>query len=269
MTYLSRTLSASSIPAYLNIIRIMHEEYGCENPLTNWELNMVKRGVLRCLGKPLKQKLAITPDILRKIHDTLNFNLAFHVSFWAACLVGFFGFLRKATLLPKSSSPEAISKALCIKDVSFQDASTIQLTIRHTKTIQFGQRTLTLPFAQGKGCLCPVKAITSLLANLNSVKISSEQPLFSYVDTEGNFKFLTHGSFVKLLKSSLASCGLDPTDYSGHSLRRGGCTFSFKLGISPVLIKLRGDWKSNAYERYISIHDDQHNQFASVLSMSV
>lgn len=268
-TYLARTLSVNSIPGYLNIIRIMHEEYGFSNPLSNWELGIVKRGLQRCLGKPPKQKLAITPDILKKLHDALDFKKHLHVGFWAACLVGFFAFLRKSTLLPKSGSVRAAAYALCIKDVSYIDSTLIHLHIRHTKTIQFGQRTLVIPIAKANGCLCPVKAVTDLLARLGSVKVTSDQPLFSYLGADGKLTCLTHSSFLNLLKKTLITCGLNASDYSGHSFRRGGCTFSFKLGVSPLLIKLCGDWKSNAYERYVSIQEDQHNKFAKVLSMSV
>ena len=142
--------------------------------------------------------------------------------------------------------------------------------IRHTKIIQFGQRQLLIPLAASSGSpLCPVAAITSLLANLKGVTLAKSQPLFTYVDVNGELKYLCHTSFVKLLRDILKLCSLDSSLYSGHSFRRGGCTFAFQLGISPVLIKLRGDWKSNAYERYITIQDDQHFKLAEVLSKSV
>ena len=58
-TFLTRTLSPTSIAGYLNIIRIMHEEYDYNNLLLDWELRMVKRGVQRCHGKPPKQRSSL------------------------------------------------------------------------------------------------------------------------------------------------------------------------------------------------------------------
>ncbi len=67
----------------------------------------------------------------------------FNIAFWSACLVAFFTFMRKSTLLPgkQSKSPD---RQLCIRDVSVTDA-TAYVTIRHFKTFQFGQRVLRLP----------------------------------------------------------------------------------------------------------------------------
>ena len=41
--------------------------------------------------------------------------------------------------------------------------------------------------------------------------------------------------------------------FSGHSLRRGGATFAFQCGIPSELIKLQGDWRSDAYMLYLSL----------------
>jgi hypothetical protein len=38
---------------------------------------------------------------------------------------------------------------------------------------------------------------------------------------------------------------------SSHSFRRGGATLAAQTGISSSLIQLMGDWKSDAYKKYI------------------
>ena len=70
------------------------------------------------------------------------------------------------------------------------------------------------------------------------------------------------------LKSSLQKAGFDPAAYSGHSFRRGGCSFAFQIGISPTLIKLRGDWRSNVYERYISVSPDLNFKVGKALLLA-
>ena len=72
VAFLARSLSASSVNSYLNIIRILHLDAGLANPLDNWELSMIKRGVCRMKGVPPKQKFPITLGILREIFPYLD-----------------------------------------------------------------------------------------------------------------------------------------------------------------------------------------------------
>ena len=90
-------------------------------------------------------------------------------------------------------------------------------------------------------------------------------PLFSYLH-EGKLTCLTYSTFVKALKHSIAACGYDSSLYSGHSFRRGGATYAFSLNIPAELIKLHGDWKSNAYLRYIDISTDLQWKMVNVMS---
>ena len=175
---------------------------------------------------------------------------AFDKAFWAAALIAFFGFFRKSTLLPiAAGSPGGIvrSDILQLRQCSFD------LAIRHTKTIQFGERVLVLPFYH---CLdqrlCPVCA---LLSHLASSPAPSDVHIFSYV-LRGRLVTLTHAAFVAKLKSLLHSAKFDPKQYSAHSFRRGGSTFAFSLNMPLLHVKMQGDWKSNCVERYIDISHD-------------
>ena len=87
---------------------------------------------------------------------------------------------------------------------------------------------------------------------LHDNKPQDSDRLFCYMVAD-KLILLTHDIFVKSLKFYIKLCGLDSKLYSGHSFRRGGATHAFSLNISPLLIKAQGDWKSNAYLRYIDI----------------
>jgi hypothetical protein len=85
VAHLARSMLPSSVNVYLNIIRILHEEAGFENPLaSNYELGMVKRGLLRARGVPPKQKASMTLEILIAMHKTMNFALNSEKAFWCA-----------------------------------------------------------------------------------------------------------------------------------------------------------------------------------------
>ena len=67
---LARSLNGNSIPSYLNIIGLMHKEFGLENRLTDdWHLTSLLEGIKRSIGQPPNQKKPITIDILLKIHS--------------------------------------------------------------------------------------------------------------------------------------------------------------------------------------------------------
>jgi Phage integrase family len=53
-------------------------------------------------------------------------------------------------------------------------------------------------------------------------------------------------SYRILIKSAVASIGLNPKNYSGHSLRAGGATDLFAAGTPYYVIKKMGRWTSDA-----------------------
>jgi integrase len=250
VAFLARSLNPSSIPGYLNVVRILHVQSGYDNPLEgNWELSMVKKGVSRKLGRPPAQKLPITLDILRAMYVILDLSLLSDIAFWAACLVCFNGLFRKSTLLPKSAS-DSSDCCLARSDVIDVSSDRFSLRVRHSKTNQFGQRELVIPFsACTDSRLCPLRFI---LLHLTGSKLSDDSCLFNYVQ-KGRMVCLTHTLFVNKLQKCLKKLGFDSSLYSGHSFRRGGCTMCYQAGLNLSEIKLRGDWRSQAFERYLYI----------------
>ena len=89
----ARTLSASSISCYLNVVRILHPQSGFPNPLQEplfkFQKDLLMRGIKRLHGNAVRQKLPITPDLLRKLHGTLDFTNSLDATFWAACVIAF------------------------------------------------------------------------------------------------------------------------------------------------------------------------------------
>ena len=76
-------------------------------------------------------------------------------------------------------------------------------------------------------------------------------PAFAVPARGGGRTPLTHRLFVDTLRYCLSKIGVDPSMFSGHSFRRGGATFAHRMGVPPLLIKLMGDWSSDAYMTYI------------------
>ena len=263
VAFLARSIKSSGINGYLNIVRIMHLEAGLENPLcSNFELNMVKRGVSRQLGSPVKQMLPLSVTILRDLYSCYDMCETADVCFWAALILGFFGMLRKSSLLLKFSN-SAQEMGLCRYDVADLSDESFVLNVRRSKTNQFGQRVHRIPFVScSEACLCPVR---SLLAHLVASKLPSSSNLFAYCKS-GRSLILNHADFVSKLRRGLGMIGLNPGLYSGHSMRRGGCTMGYAAGLSVVDLKLRGDWHSNAVEQYLFVPGAQIVSAARIMS---
>lgn len=267
ISFLARTLQPSSIQNYINIIRILHEDNRLPNPLSqNFEVSNLLKGIARCKGKPPKQMLPMTPEILLAIKQKLDMTLPSDLTFWCACMLGFYGFLRKASMFPKSVTNPG-TDCLLKGDIEIRSNAHFVLKVRRTKTIQFGERILSLPFCASPGqVLCPVRA---LFASLIHVQNDPSAPLFSYKSASGDYTCWTQEAFVTRLRSILNSVGLNEANYSGHSFRRGGATLAFRLGLSISEIKLRGDWRSSAVEKYIVFSEAQECFVAQALANGV
>ena len=249
VAFLASRLSFNSIGKYMNIIRILHQEAGLSNPLSNnWILNSVMKGIRRDKGTVTKTKLPITPQILLRLRTRLCFGKPVDIVFWAACMVAFYGLLRKSNLLPPSAHSFDSRKHLCKNNLCITQHG-YDLSVYWSKTIQNKERVLhlVLPIVPGH-LLCPVAAVTNLLyLNRHS---DPSSPLFSFPTPTGLHVY-TQKEFLARLQKVLNSCDLSDKEYSGHSFRKGGATWAFASGIPSDVIKLMGDWRSEAYQRYL------------------
>ncbi|MEW8545902.1 MAG: hypothetical protein AB2693_20460, partial [Candidatus Thiodiazotropha sp.] len=268
VAYLSRRLCFSSVRQYLNIVRLMHLEAGLHNPLDkNWYVASILKGVKRVKGDASVQKLPITPDILRQVFVALDLHCAFDRTFWAACLVGFFSFFRKSSLLVPSHLLFDPRRNLCANDVQFSLDGAV-LAVRWSKVIQFQERTLHIPLPKiPTSPLCPSTALLRL--TLENPKCTSPTPLFCYTWMGASNVPLTQKQFTDKLQVCLTHIGLDSSKYSGHSLRRGGASYALKCGLPIDLIKIQGDWRSNACERYLEHAFEQRQLVARQMGASV
>ena len=167
-------------------------------------------------------------------------------------MVAFFSFFRKSNLLPPSTTEFDTKRHLRKCDVRLFPWGII-LVVRWSKTIQYRDRTLLVPVPKiAHSSLCPWSAVTRAfkLAGVYQSNKSASEPAFTYLD-DGVLKTLTYTTFTTKLKRILDLCGYDSSRFSGHSFRQGGASFALHCGVPSDYIKLQGDWKSTAYERYL------------------
>ena len=56
-----------------------------------------------------------------------------------------------------------------------------------------------------------------------------------------------------MVKVLMHSIGLDPRSFGAHSLRIGGASAAFAVGVEPSAIRLAGRWSSDVYEIYLRL----------------
>lgn len=267
--FLARSLKPSSIGSYLNIIGLLHKEFGLPNPLlNNWPLKSLLTGIKRAIGTLPNQKLPITPSILLRLHATLNFTKSFDSSFWAICLVAFYGLFRKSHLLPMSARKFDPSKQLTKSDFRFFSWGTL-VTIRWSKTIQFRERVVDIPLPCIPGSkLCPTTAIIHAFHFTNSTAANSQA--FNWVVCPSpTAHFFTYNMFISKLRDHLTTMGIDPQSYAGHSFRRGGASFAYQSGVPVELIKALGDWRSDTILIYLTMPLTIRLRSANMLCKSI
>ena len=163
--------------------------------------------------------------------------------------------LRKGSAVPKSLESFNPEKELSRKKLSILPEEGVALVLmNYSKTNQFGNKNVVIPMLQN-----PIKALDPVfhLAELTTrFPMASDQPAFSYLE-KGKVKCVTYQGFTKELKRLLCLAGLKEDSYSGHSFRRGGATYLYRLGADPLLIQASGDWASDCYTRYVFLTLDQ------------
>ena len=233
-TYLARTLRPASVRQYLNIVRLLHLECGFEHPYKDsWTVTSALRGIDRVKGCEVRRKTPITPQILLAMKSKINLQHLDDSVFWAACLVLFFGLLRKSNLFPDKSADFDASKQLT-RDCFFVHDNMLTIIVKWSKTIQKKEKTLSihLPCLHPHP-LCPVSAV--MHAFRKSYNCPPTAPAFP----------LTGAVFNRRVKA------LAGPFFSSHSFRRGGATHALSCGIPSAVIKVFGDWSSNVYLNYL------------------
>ena len=260
---LSQTVAWKTIRIYLSALRYFQIRAGLPDPsLSSFpQLNYVLKGIHR--SKPdhqQKHRLPITIRLLIPLHEVWSKPPVLYnsVMLWAACCLGFFGFLQAGEFTCTGS--DAANFPLSPSDITVDSRDNPQQIIvhlRYSKTDPFGVgcyiylgRTNTVP--------CPVTAILRYL----SLRSPSQGPLFIFQDGTP----LTRASLVSHLRAALAQAGVYSSGYSGHSFRIGAATAAAQAGYADSFIQTLGRWKSNAFLSYIRTAPSELVTVASTLA---
>lgn len=196
----------------------------------------VLRGIRRRRGSVAGQAAPLTREILFDVLDALPDDPKAKRD-RALLLVGFAGGFRRSELVD-----------LDIGDVELVEEGLV-IGLRRSKTDQVGKgRKIGIPFARGRHC--PVKA----LRTWTEILPDTEPPLFRPINRHGSIgrKRLSDHAVSLVVKDRLRKVWIDPSGYSGHSLRAGFVTSAARAGIASWKIRQQtGHASDSMLERYI------------------
>jgi integrase len=187
----------------------------------------LRKGAL--LTPDLARALALLPDTPAGRRDR------------ALLLLGFAGAFRRSELVSLNVADLTLRKGLAV------------LRLRGSKGDPTAQGESKVIHAEADPALCPVRALQDWLATLRARRLA-DGPLFTRMDATGKptDRRLSAQSVALIVKRIVAAAGLDPRQFSGHSLRAGFITAAALAGAQEHDIqRVSGHKSADVLRQYI------------------
>ena len=201
---------------------------------------------LRCIrrqqGSTLPQCQPVTADLKHIIQRSLGTHNSKHDMLWAACCLGFFGFLRAGEFTVNSIFEPSIHLTTQELQVDAEvNPSSLSICIITSKTDPFRQRCF-IYLGRAQAPFCPGSAVFAYL----HLQGPSSDPLFIVT----HVRPLTCSRQSSFVQSVLQEAGI-PGQFSGHSFRIQAATTAARCSIPDHLIKTMCRLTSDAYQLYV------------------
>jgi integrase len=238
----------------LSSIAQHHQAAGHPSPTHHPMVKVVWEGIRRTHGRPQRAVAPATTDVIRAMVATLDSGRLIGVRDRALLLLGFAGAFRRSELV-----------SLDVADIVDCEEG-LRVTLRRSKTDQEGRGyTKGIPYGSNPAT-CPVRAWRAWL----EASGITDGPAFRSVDRHGRLGAarLADKTVALVVKRTIAAAGLDPADYSGHSLRAGLATAAALAGLNELAIMEQTGHKStDMVRRYIRHGRLFHNNAAAAVGL--
>jgi len=225
ITHMKEIKTRSTIMRSLASISKFHTLQEMENPAKSALVKQVMKGIERTIDGSTKQAAPIGIAMLSDILNNLGSSWVDRRNAAILC-VGWCGALRCSEIAE-----------LQISDLGEEQNEGIILNIRHSKTDQT---------RKGAKLALPYSAIVERIIHWKSsvMTLYKKGPLFpgfgrhdKWFPKPGPRKGLGERSISIIVKESVKLIGLDPNEYSPHSLRAGLCTDAARYGCPEHIIQ--------------------------------
>ncbi|WP_428697250.1 site-specific integrase [Stappia sp.] len=229
-------LAVSTLTRRLATLSKIHKANGWPNPCEAEIVRSAMRGLRRLQGSAQKQAKPLCREDLFLVLDSLSATNR-DMRDRALLLTGFAGGFRRSELV-----------GLNWRDIR-EVREGLVVCLRRSKTDQTGVgRNVGIPL--GRTRHCPVRAVLEWREVSQDVHEAVFQPV-DWLDRVQRAR-LSSEAIPIVLRERMAEAGLDPTGFSGHSLRAGFATSAAKAGVPSYKIRQQTGHKSDAMlGRYI------------------
>ncbi len=232
----AESLSVATLTRRLASLSKAHEAGGLPNPTRSALVKATLRGIKRTRSIAQRQAQPLIREDLFITLDAMGDTLK-DVRDRALLLIGFAGGFRRSELV-----------GLNVSDIEHVRQG-IVIHLRRSKTDQDGEgRKIGVPY--GRTNWCPVMAVDTWLARSGI----TEGALFRPIDRHGRMSSgrLSGEAVALVVRGRLSAAGINPANYSGHSLRAGLATSAAQAGVSSWKIRQQTGHATDAMlSRYI------------------
>jgi integrase len=221
LTSMADTFRPSTLSRRVAAISVAHQHAGFASPTTDALVRSVLAGIRRTMGVAPKQAAPATIGEIRRMTARMG-ESTIEIRDRAILLLGFAGAFRRSELV-----------SLDVSDLQ-ERADGILVALRRSKTDQEGHGdTKAIPFGIDAET-CPVRSLRAWI----SAAAITDGPIFRPVDRHGDVASsrLSGTAVALVVKRAAELAGLDPSVYSGHSLRAGFVTTAAANGASERAI---------------------------------
>jgi integrase len=212
------------------------------------------KGIKKEWGMAQEQKTALLTEDIKAMAESVSGIQGIRDK--AILMTGFVGALRRSEITK-----------LLMSDLKKVDEG-FELTVRYSKTDQYGEGKIkTIPYSLTPQT-CPVIAIEAWLKELNQASIM-DGPLFRAIDKYGNIrKHAMCPASVSLIVKRNSHLQGNADKFGGHSLRAGFCTQAALNNVPDSIAMLQSGHKdANTYNKYVRVANRWKNNAAARLGL--
>jgi site-specific recombinase XerD len=229
-------LSVATLNRRLAALAKVHRSRGFSNPTSVEVVKATVRGLKRIKGTAQRQATPLIKGDLFVVLEAMGSRIK-DIRDRALLLLGFAGGFRRSELIGLNCDDVVLVR------------QGLEVTLRRSKTDQKGAgRKIGIP--HGRGRWCPVSA-------LEQWKVASgifEGAMFRPIDRHHRIgtKRLSGEGVCLVVRERAQAAGIDPKNYSGHSLRAGLATSAAQAGVPSWKIRQQTGHAADAMlNRYI------------------
>jgi len=212
-------LRPQTVKKHLAAISQCHKMAGHPSPVQHEAVRLVMQGLRRVKGVAGSPKKALRVDHVKKMIATLPEGVV-GVRDKAILLLGFVGGMRRSEIV-----------GLDVADVAYEPEGAV-VTIRRSKRDQEAHGRLVAVPRGHHEATCPVRALQAWVQTPGV----TDGPMFVRLDPGAPRDRLDGRGVALVVKRAAQRAGLDPTLFSGHSLRRGFATETARGGATEAEI---------------------------------